>query len=72
VCLIELNRVGSTVLDKSSAASQELELIRNPGYISIVSGLHKLCQPASLAVRKWRENEKMKRQWRENEELERE
>ena len=34
------------------------------------SGLHMLCQPASLAVRKWRENEKMKRKWRENEELE--
>ena len=29
-----------------------------------------LCQPASLAVRKWRENEKMKRKWRENEEME--
>ena len=41
VCLIELNRGGSTVLDKSSAASRELELIRNPGVI--VSGLHKLC-----------------------------
>ena len=26
-----------------------------------VTGLQKLCQPASLAVRKWRENEKMKR-----------
>ena len=25
---------------------------------------------ASLAVRKWRENEKMKRKWRENEEME--
>ena len=24
----------------------------------MTSGLHKLCQPASLAVRKWRENEK--------------
>ena len=24
-------------------------------------GLHKLCQPASLAVRKWRENEEMER-----------
>ena len=31
VCLIELDRGGSTVLDKNSAASQELELIRNPG-----------------------------------------
>ena len=31
VCLIELNQGGSTVLDKSSAASQELELIRNAG-----------------------------------------
>ena len=28
-------------------------------------GLHELCQPGSLAVRKWRENEKMKRKWRE-------
>ena len=31
VCLIELDRGGSTVLDKNSAASQELELIRNAG-----------------------------------------
>ena len=31
VCLIELNQGGSTVLVKSSAASQELELIRNAG-----------------------------------------
>ena len=35
------------------------------------SELHKLCQPASLAVRKWRENDKMKRKWRDNEEMER-
>ena len=35
------------------------------------TGLHKLCQPASLAVGKWRENEKMNRTWRENEEMER-
>ena len=33
--------------------------------------LHKLCQPGSLAVRKWRENEKMKGKYRENEEMER-
>ena len=33
--------------------------------------LHKLCQPGSLAVRKWRENEKMQRKWRENKEIER-
>ena len=35
------------------------------------SGLHNLCQPGSRAVRKWRENKKMKRKWRENEEMER-
>ena len=35
------------------------------------SGLHKLYQPVSLAVRKWRENEKMKRKWREHEEISR-
>ena len=34
------------------------------------ASLHKLCQPASLAVGKWRENEKMERKWRENEKLE--
>ena len=28
--------------------------------------LHKLCQPGSLAVRKWRENEKIKRKLRGN------
>ena len=37
----------------------------------IQTGLHKLCHSASLAVRKGRENEKMKRKWRENEEMER-
>ena len=36
----------------------------------IQTGLHKLCHSASLAVRKGRENEKMKRKWRENEEME--
>ena len=30
-----------------------------------------MCQTASLAVRKWRENEKMQRKWRENKEIER-
>ena len=35
------------------------------------TGRHKLCQPGSLAVEKWKENEKMKRKWRENEEMER-
>ena len=35
------------------------------------AGLYKLCQPASLAVRKWRENEITKKRWRENEEMER-
>ena len=30
-----------------------------------------MCQPGSLAVKKWRENEKMKGKWRENEEMER-
>ena len=30
-----------------------------------------MCQPASLAVRKWRENEITKKRWRENEEMER-
>ena len=40
--------------------------------VSYNTGLHKLCQPGSLAVRKWRGNEKMKRKWRENEEIERE
>ena len=35
------------------------------------AGLHKLCQPGSLAVRKWRENEKKKRKRRENKEIER-
>ena len=38
---------------------------------NIDTGLHKLWQPGSLAVRKWIENEKMKREWRENEEIER-
>ena len=36
----------------------------------LVTGLHKMCQPASLAWRKWRENEKMKRKWRAKEEME--
>ena len=35
------------------------------------AGLQNLCLPASRAVGKWRENEKMKRKWRENEEMER-
>ena len=35
------------------------------------AGGHGLCQPASRAVGKWREKEKMKRKWRENEEIER-
>ena len=35
------------------------------------SGLQKLLQPCSWAVRKWRENEEMERKWRENEEIER-
>ena len=30
-----------------------------------------MCQPASLAVRNWRENERMKRKWTEYEEMER-
>ena len=30
-----------------------------------------MCQPGSLAVRKWRENEKMNRKWNGNEEMER-
>ena len=34
-------------------------------------GLHKLCQPASLAVRKWRENENEEEMEREDEEMER-
>ena len=38
------------------------------------AGLDKLCQPGSLAVRKWRENEKKEetgREWRNGEEMER-
>ena len=34
-------------------------------------GLHKLCQPGSLAVRKWRENENEEEMEREDEEMER-
>ena len=34
--------------------------------------VHKLCQPDSLTVRKWRGNAKMRRKWRENDEMERE
>ena len=34
----------------------------------MLAGLHKLCQPASLAVRKWTENKKIKRKWREDRE----
>ena len=33
--------------------------------------MHNLYQPGSWAVRKLRENKKMKRKWRENEEMER-
>ena len=35
------------------------------------AGLHNLCQPGSLAVRVWGENEKKRRKRRENEEMER-
>ena len=38
--------------------------------IYTVPGLHKLWQPGSLAARKLRENDKMKRKWRKNEEME--
>ena len=40
-------------------------------YVSLVTGC---TRPGSLAMRKWRENEKMKWtwKWRENEEMERE
>ena len=37
---------------------------------SSYAGLHKLRQPGSRTVRKWRENEKRKRKSRENEEME--
>ena len=40
-------------------------LLHNAHLLDSISGLHKLCQPASLAARKWRENENMKRKWRE-------
>ena len=46
-------------------------LLHNAHLLDSISGLHKLCQPASWAVRKWRENEKMNRKWREKEEIER-
>jgi len=36
-----------------------------PWFSVDITGLHKLWQPGSLAARKRRENEKIKRKWRE-------
>ena len=60
------------IRDKGQPPPQIVKMLKYIILLSMLkSGLHKLCQPASLAVRKWRENEKMKRKWRENEEMER-